>query len=143
MYRIGLQTADRMFGELVNLLRTQGRMRNAVVIVLSDHGEALNLPSDTFFDETFHVDGLRAPLKMLPNGHGQSVLSQSQYKVLVSFRSFGDDATFGRAGRDLDFPMTVEDIAPTILEYLAVPGDPLSVTGQSVLSDIAVRRNAG
>ena len=64
MYRIGLKTADRMFGETRCDARGQGRAANAVVIVLSDHGEALGLPTDSFFDDTFRVEGLKAPLKM-------------------------------------------------------------------------------
>ena len=90
LYRIGLQTADRMFGELVAMLEAKGALQNALVIVLSDHGEALGLPSDSFFDETFRVEGLKAPLKMEVTGHGQSVLSKSQYQVLLGFRTFGD-----------------------------------------------------
>ena len=101
MYRIGLQTADAMFGAMLAILERKGALRNALVIVLSDHGEALSLPSDSFFDETFRVEGLRAPLKMLDYGHGQSVLSKSQYQVLLAFRSFGDDRSFGDAGRDI------------------------------------------
>ena len=56
MYRIGLKTADRMFGELVEMLAAKGALQNALVIVLSDHGEAMGLPADSFFDEAFHVD---------------------------------------------------------------------------------------
>jgi arylsulfatase A-like enzyme len=122
-----------MFGELVALLERKGALQNAIVIVLSDHGEALGLLSDSFFDETFRVEGLRAPLKMTPQGHGQSVLSKSQYQVLLSFRDFGGDSVIGRSGRDLALPATVEDIAPTLLDFAGVPGDPLAVTGQSLL----------
>ena len=65
MYRIGLKTADRMFGELLAMLEAKGALQNALVIVLSDHGEAMGLPSDSFFeDEFFKVEGMRAPLKM-------------------------------------------------------------------------------
>ena len=90
MYRIGLKTADRMFGELLTMLEDKGALQNALVIVLSDHGEAMGLPSDSFFeDEFFKVDGMRSPLRMDAYGHGQSVLSQSQYQVLLAFKSFG------------------------------------------------------
>lgn len=132
-YRIGLQTADRMFGEMIELLKQKGAIRNAIVIVLSDHGEALRLPTDSFFDSTFRVNGLQAPLKMLDYGHGQSVLSRSQYQVLLSFTAFGNQAAFSSAGRSFDYPATVEDIAPTILEAVGVVGDPLSATGRSLL----------
>jgi len=133
LYKVGLRTADQMFGELVDVLEAKGALRNAIVIVLSDHGEALALPSDSFFDETFRVEGLRAPLKMIDSGHGQSVLSRSQYHVLLAFRKFGAASDIGVNGRSLTFPSTVEDIAPTILELLGKEGDPLAATGQSLL----------
>lgn len=134
LYRIGLRTADRMLGELIDVLRNKGALDNALVIVLSDHGEALKLPSDSFFDETFRVEGLRAPLRMDDYGHGQSVLSRSQYQVLVAFRTFGPHGGFGKEGRDFEYPVTVEDIAPTILEFAGVAGDPLAASGVSLLS---------
>jgi arylsulfatase A-like enzyme len=133
LYRIGLQTADRMFGELLEILESKGALRNALVIVLSDHGEAMGLPSDSFFDDAFMVEGLRSPLKLLDFGHGQSVLSKSQYQVLLAFRSFGSQE-FGQDGRSFKFPSTVEDIAPTVLDFLRISGDPLAATGRSLLS---------
>ena len=91
-------------------------------------------PADSFFvDETFKVEGLQAPLKMEVTGHGQSVLSQSQYQVLLGFRTFGRANDFGADGREFKYPVTVEDIAPTILGYLGIGGNPLSATGQSLL----------
>ena len=133
MYRAGLQTADSMFGQMVALLRTKGALENAIVVVLSDHGEALGLPGDAFFQETSVVEGLHAPLKVTDFGHGQSVLSPSQYHVLLGFRAFGRDSLLTSSGRDLEIVSTVEDIAPTILELLRVPGDPLSATGKSLV----------
>jgi hypothetical protein len=142
LYRIGLKTADRMFGELVQMLEAKGALRNALVIVLSDHGEAQGLPSDSFFDDTFQVDGLKAPLKMDDFGHGQSVLSQSQYHVLLGFRTFGGDRKFGVNGREFAYPVTAEDIAPTILGFLKVGGDPLASAGKSLLAGLESGREA-
>jgi hypothetical protein len=133
IYRIGLTTADRMFGEVIEMLEAKGALKNALVIVLSDHGEALGLVTDSFFDDTFRVSGLKAPLKMEVTGHGQSVLSKSQYQVLLGFRTFGRAGGFGRDGREFKYPATVEDISPTILGALGIEGDPLSATGNSLL----------
>ncbi len=132
LYRIGLQTADRMFGDLVALLEKKGALDNAIVVVLSDHGEAMALPNDAFFQETSRIEGLRAPMKVQDSGHGQSVLSPTQYHVLLGFRAFGAGAAFADAGRDLDTLATVEDIAPTILDLLGVPADPLAAVGVSL-----------
>lgn len=131
-YRVGLQTADQMFGNLVDLLERKGVFKNAIVVVLSDHGEALRLPSDSFFDGAFHIEGLGAPFKMLDFGHGQSVLSKSQYQVLLAFKSFGRQNHFANDGKTFGFPATVEDISPTLLDALNVDKTPLYPTGVSL-----------
>jgi hypothetical protein len=129
---MGVQVADTMFGDLVTMLERKGALENAIVVVLSDHGEALELPGDVIFDEDTRIQGLRAPLGVADFGHGQSVLSPVQYQVLLGFRSFGSGAGFESSGRDLAGGATVEDIAPTVLDLTEVQGDPLSATGQSL-----------
>lgn len=131
IYRIGLRTADAMFDQVVSVLRNKGAFENAIVVVLSDHGEALTLPNDAIVKSGAFVKGLGAPLKVLDVGHGQSVLSQTQYKILLGFRSFGGGG-FRNAGRDLQVPVTVEDISPTLLELLKIQGNPLNSTGLSL-----------
>ena len=131
-YRVGIQVADAMFGDLVAMLEQKGALENAIVVVLSDHGEALELPDDVMIDEGSRIEGLRAPLGVADFGHGQSVLSPVQYQVLLGFRSFGSRAGFKSGGRDLAGGATVEDIAPTILDLTEVHDDPLSATGQSL-----------
>ena len=121
-----------MFGDLVQVLERKGAFKNAIVVVLSDHGEALSLPSDSFFDDTFHVDGLGAPLKMLDYGHGQSVLSKSQYQVLLAFKALGGHSQFPNDGRTYKFPATVEDISPTLLDALKIDKTGLAGTGESL-----------
>lgn len=130
LYRIGLQTADEMFGRVIEMLERKGALHNAIVVVLSDHGEALGLHADTLLDNDSRVDGLRLPLMVNHLGHGQSVLSPVQYQVLLSFRGFGPAAGFRSSGRDLPGGATVEDIAPTLLGMLGIAGDPLRATGQ-------------
>lgn len=132
LYRSGLRTVDAMFGSVVATLERKGALENAIVIVLSDHGEALSLPMDSIFADGSIIEGLRAPLPIVDAGHGQSVLSPVQYQVLLGFRSFGKAAGFDTSGRDFVGGSTVEDIAPTILDLLQLPGDPLSATGRSI-----------
>jgi len=132
LYRVGLQVADSMFGEILSMLERKGALDNAIVIVLSDHGEALGLPEDSMFKDGTHIEGLRAPMKMIDVGHGQSVFSPVQYQVLLGFRAFGDRVGFSGAGRDLVGGASVEDIAPTILDLLDIEGDPLKANGQSL-----------
>ena len=137
LYRNGLRIADEMFGQVIEMLERKGALENAIVVVLSDHGEALGLPTDSFIRPGTIVTGLGAPLKMKDTGHGQSVLSPSQYRVLLGFRTFGPQAKFAANGRDLPQPVTVEDIAPTLLELLGVPASALKSSGVS-LADVLV-----
>jgi hypothetical protein len=121
-----------MFGELVRILEAKGALKNAIVVILSDHGEALGLPGDSFFDETFFVEGMGSPLKMIDMGHGQSVLSKSQYQILLAFRTFGLPSAMVTSGRSFDEPATAEDIAPTILDLAHLNSDLLTPTGRSM-----------
>jgi len=132
LYRVGLETADSMFGQLVAMLRRKGALDNAIVLVLSDHGEALGLPNDVFLKDSAVIQGQRAPLTVMDVGHGQSVLSPPQYHVLMGFRAFGARRPFAAMGRDIDALATVEDISPTLLDLLKIKGDPLSATGKSL-----------
>ena len=132
MYRVGLRTADSMFDQVVSLLRSKGALENAIVVVLSDHGEAMMLPDDAIAKQGAFVQGLGAPLKVLDVGHGQSVLSPTQYKVLLAFKSFAKDRGFSSKGRNLPAVATVEDIAPTLLDLLGVNASALQSSGESL-----------
>jgi len=121
-YVEALQTADRMFRDVVDVLKAKGILDNAVVVVLSDHGEALGFPSDSLLNG---LDGWVAerqtPVAVLNWGHGQSVLSPVQYQVLLGVRGFGSQARIGRLGRNLRQPASLEDIVPTLLDLLGEP----------------------
>lgn len=132
MYRVGLRTADSMFEQVASLLRRKGALENAIVVVLSDHGEAMMLPDDAIAKHGAFVQGLGAPLKVLDVGHGQSVLSPTQYKVLLAFKSFAKDRGYSSGARDLPAVATAEDIAPTLLDLLGVDATDLQSSGQSL-----------
>ncbi len=132
LYRVGLQTADAMFGSIVQMLERKGALRNAIVVVLSDHGEALGIRGDALLSDRSRIDGLNFPLMVSHFGHGQSVLSPVQYQVLLGFRSFGPAAGFKASGRTIAGGASVEDIAPTLLEMLGIKGNPLSASGESL-----------
>ena len=132
LYDQALVSVDRMFGDVIRMLEHKGALENAIVVVLSDHGEALGLPNDTFFADGAFIHGLKAPLKMLDMGHGQSVLSPSQYHVLLGFRAFGPQKAFAPAGRDFQQAASVEDISPTLLDLLGIDPAALSLSGHSL-----------
>jgi arylsulfatase A-like enzyme len=118
LYGIGLQAADQMFGEIVDILERKGALRNAIVVVLSDHGEGLAVAGDSLLGDaqTERVQGLQVPVNIMDWGHGQSVLSPVQYRTLLAFRTFGSATSYQSAGRTIDAPATVLDIAPTVVD---------------------------
>jgi hypothetical protein len=117
-YLEALQTADGMFQDVLDLLQSKGILDNALVVVLSDHGEAFGIPSESLLNVTDSMSGLLAPVQVSNWGHGQSVLSPVQYQVLLGFRGFGSQAEIGAQGRELQQSASLEDIVPTVMELL-------------------------
>ena len=52
----------RCLAQCFAMLERKGALDNAIVVVLSDHGEALSLPDDPMLSNKSKIDGLRAPL---------------------------------------------------------------------------------
>ena len=84
-YRLAVETVDRQFASVLDLLEKKGVLENAIVVVLSDHGEALGFPSDTMLRKT----GTAPEIWNSIWGHGTSVMSPHQYQVLLAMRACG------------------------------------------------------
>jgi hypothetical protein len=130
-YVASVMEADRQFGRLMELLERKGALANAIVVVLSDHGEGLGLEKDNLLQpEGSSQEQLGIPVWMW--GHGNSVLDPGQYSVLFAWRGFGP-ASFAAGGRSVDTPATLEDLAPTVLDLVGAPV-PAHVDGISLAS---------
>ncbi|MBY5992053.1 sulfatase-like hydrolase/transferase [Ferrimonas balearica] len=109
MYRQMLRLMDRQFGQFMDGLRAQGYLDNALVVLFSDHGEGLGLPSDGLHSSDPALNELAKGLR----GHGTSVLTQPQSDVLMSYARFQN-------GKPVDAPATLQgtfslvDIAPAL-----------------------------
>jgi hypothetical protein len=110
-----------MFQEVLDVLQSKGILENALVVVLSDHGEAFGIPSESLLNMTGSAGKLLAPVEVSNWGHGQSVLSPVQYQVLLGFRGYGSQAEIGARGRDLQQSASLEDVVPTVMELLREP----------------------
>ncbi len=93
--------ADRIMGGLLQRLRDEGRLQNTILVMLSDHGEDLWDHSD-----------IRSP------GHGHS-LYQDLIHVPLFFRAPG----LIPAGHRLHTPVSLMDVAPTLLALAGLPAD--------------------
>ncbi len=125
-YLKAVTAADRQFGQIMQNLRERGVLNNAIVIVLSDHGEALGLPQD---EVVAHEAAQRLFGSTLIAGHGTSVFSPSQYQVLLQIRRSGGMRVEGHPSTA---PASLEDIAPTVLAMIGLPVDPHEFDGMSL-----------
>mgnify|MGYP005846933239 CR=1 FL=1 len=99
---------DHAFGRFIETLREQGLYEGSMIVVVSDHGEA------------FWEHGQR--------GHGKS-LYEEEARVPFMIRFAGmpaDDA------RRIDRPVSVVDIAPTIVDAFGLPA-PEAFEGSSLI----------
>jgi arylsulfatase A-like enzyme len=119
LYSQSVMGADRQFGQLMAALERKGALSNAIVVVLSDHGEGIGLSQDSLVQESA---GSRsgAGISIAGWGHGNSVLSPAQYHVLMAWRGYGR-SMFARGSGRSAAPTSLEDVVPTVLDLLDVP----------------------
>lgn len=118
-YELAVRRVDQQFKRLMTVLEAKGALDNAIVVVLSDHGESLGEPSA--IDDQVQIFG-----------HGTHVFSGDQYHVVLGMRSFGNPLIPIRPDTILSFPVSLEDITPTLLDMLELDQG-LSFDGRSLL----------
>jgi arylsulfatase A-like enzyme len=117
-YRPAVRRLDQQFADVLEVLRAKGALDNAIVVLLSDHGEAVGLPDDSPWSMTGPVDDPYA--WPVITGHGTSVLSPHQYRVVLAMRGFGPAAASLGAPREIGVPSSLEDVAPTLNDWLGL-----------------------
>lgn len=131
LYIEAVRRADRQFGDLMARLEARGVLENAIVVALSDHGEALG------HDDEFLADALpgghEEHNRFQRWGHGTSVFSPAQYRVVLGFRGYGRAAPRLHQPTRVEAPASLVDIAPTLLELVGIdseePFDGVSLAG--------------
>ena len=102
LYDSDVAYADRVVGGLLETLRRERILDRAVLVVTSDHGEDL-----------WDHSSLRSP------GHGHSLYEELLH-VPLFFRAPG----LIRAGGRIATPVSLLDVAPTLLALAGLPPDP-------------------
>jgi arylsulfatase A-like enzyme len=128
-YLEAVRRVDRQFGDIWKSLQSKGLLENAIVVVFSDHGESFTSPDDSLvpFDSPEIVR-----LGAKPGwGHGTSVLSPHQYRVVLALARF-ERGKAVEAPRSVNEPVSIEDVTPTVLSLLnlepSAPVDGRSLT---------------
>lgn len=139
-YRTSVQAVDKQLGHLLTILKADGLLENAVVVLLSDHGTTVGLPQDRIISRQQYI-GDSARIKWIPlfssetpnntfklhtipqfrldtsYGQGTDVLSLKQYHVLLAIKGFGTAVPI----QTIQGRTSLLDIAPTILDFLQLP----------------------
>lgn len=114
VYGRAVQRVDRQFGDIMAVLERRGALKNALVIVLSDHGEGLAQPDDLLIPNGGILGEFDAHLQS--TGHGTSVISPHQYQVVLAMQTFGAAHIPLPRGALINEPVSLEDLAPTLAD---------------------------
>ncbi|HTQ37344.1 MAG TPA: sulfatase-like hydrolase/transferase [Steroidobacteraceae bacterium] len=117
-YGLAVRRADQQFGDLLAALERDGVLDNAIVVALSDHGEALG-QDDDFMPDAFPGGAATAP-KSWKWGHGTSVFSPTQYHVVLGIRAYGAARALFPSPAVRTEPVSLVDLTPTILDLLKI-----------------------
>jgi arylsulfatase A-like enzyme len=127
-YLASVVETDRQFDSIMGLLQRKGLLENTLVVVFSDHGEGLNLPADNLVRSADRSSSIGVPV--WSSGHGTSVLSSAQYQILLVARAYGIPGIHDSSGVH-QRPVSIEDVAPTVLDLVGIKPKPGSLDGQS------------
>lgn len=132
-YDATIARADLQFRDLINFLQQQQLLNNAMVIVLSDHGESFLLPSDRMIKISSYVKGRQTHPNLFAvinhnknsdnsvftsNGHGSDILSYTQYNNLLGIRIYGKQKN---QVRNIPTTVSLVDLKSTIFDFLNLP----------------------
>lgn len=132
-YRAAVHRVDQQFNDFLTMLKQNKVLDHAMVVVLSDHGEAIELRGDRVTNAELFIPGPDNDKKIIPHfypksfdtetvdqsaGHGTDILGMTQYHTVLAMRLFGT-----KSNQTIIIPNQVSllDIKPTILEFLHVP----------------------
>jgi len=110
-YVDSIKLADQQVHRYYEHLRNEGFLNNALVFIITDHGESFGRIIDQPINSN---SSLNIP------GHGNSIISKSQFNVLLALKEYrnGKEVNLKIKNRELKFALT--DITPTILDILNI-----------------------
>ncbi|WP_232847092.1 sulfatase-like hydrolase/transferase [Shewanella nanhaiensis] len=116
MYQGMLEKVDKQFNHFIELLSDRGYLNNAIIYLISDHGEGFMLDRDKLIALSSLSDK-QSKLSVNSWGHGNNVLTQEQSDVLMAYRRFSDGKTV-QEGKKISGTFSLIDIAPSLFDEL-------------------------
>ncbi|WP_082035597.1 sulfatase-like hydrolase/transferase [Shewanella sp. cp20] len=131
MYGEMIRKVDMQIANFIAQLRQGGLLDNAVVYLLSDHGEGFMLSQDRLAATDTETQTADAAQPMALNvaawGHGTNVLSQEQSQVLLASLRYRNGKPVNPAGK-VDGLFSLIDVAPSIVANLSATNDEAMVS---------------
>ncbi|MDF0535659.1 sulfatase-like hydrolase/transferase [Shewanella sp. A32] len=131
MYQQMLKKLDQQLYDFFQGLQQRGLLDNAIVYLLSDHGEGFMLPQD----KLEATDNQSKPkLNVIAWGHGTNILDQQQSQVLLAQLRY-HNGIVAHSPQLVEGLFSLIDIAPTIFAKLRLPQErKLNFDGQPLPS---------
>lgn len=131
LYLQALHEVDAQIKKFYLFLQKQGLLQNSIIILLSDHGEALYEKGSRMTDlkdyqgvnnSKFaqYIRKFTATELRKSAGHGSDLLSPEQFKCLLAFRIFANNHQLNPA-KKINTRVGLADVAPTIFAFLQMP----------------------
>ncbi len=132
-YQAALSRADQQFHDFMVMLKENNFLEHSIVVLLSDHGEAVEIPGDRITSPDLFIPGEKNKKAIIPHfyppsamheqvdmsgGHGTDVLGLSQYHTVLAFQTFGIKPNQVKTVTGV---VSLMDIKPTLLDYLDLP----------------------
>ncbi|HSW69816.1 MAG TPA: sulfatase-like hydrolase/transferase [Gammaproteobacteria bacterium] len=130
-YHASLARVDKQFYDFMAMLKQNNFLEHSIVILLSDHGEAVEIQGDRITDPDLYISSHdKKPIPRfyppsmakekvnMSGGHGTDVLGLPQYHTVLAFRTFG---TMPNQIKIIPGFVSVMDVKPTILKFLNLP----------------------
>ena len=145
IYKKAIVRADKQVAKLLSLLKKQHRLDNAIIILLSDHGEVL-YEKGSRITKASNYQGqgpsrLATYLKQYTDttleesgGHGSDLLSPGQFFTLLSFHVTKNNQLINEI-KNVSTNVSLLDIKPTLLNFLSLK-DQGNLDGVSLMDTI-------
>lgn len=144
-YEASIERVDRQVGDFFAMLASYHLLEHAIVVLLSDHGEGLEMPGDRLTEHDLFQTYLKVkkeiPLFYPPvldhegvnqsAGHGTDVLGLTQYHTLLAFKLYG---VADQQYKVIPGVVSLIDIKPTLLGLLGIASP--HAEGESLVEQI-------
>lgn len=129
-----LTVVDKQVGRLLEGLSAQGFLQDALVVVLSDHGEGLGE-----IEGTITMEGV--PDNISSYGHGGSIVSDHQNRIILGTVSYKNGRPENRY-RSIDEQVSLADIRPMVSTLLDTGSSHIQATEQCMTIETGFRAAA-